>query len=172
MSNFILAPDADILGRIVDAHWNYSTHGNSSGVEFRDIHQHDACNHTLSGTVDVDGTLYGFIIESGNNWGTVVHEWGLADDIGTYQPPPPPEPFTFVPADPNLPITRPGMFQVYLEWRKEEWFKAKEREYRYDRHFQPGGFVEKHYREWAAKKGMTIGLLSDFIAEGATPSNS
>jgi hypothetical protein len=59
----------------------------------------------------------------------------------------------------------PQMFQVYLMWRKQPWFIEKERGYNYDRHFQPGGMVEDHYREWAATRGMKVGYISDLPPE-------
>lgn len=150
-------PDNDTLDRIVDAFCNRG----GKGVQFRDIYEHDVCNHTLSGTIEVQGQAYGFIIENGNWNGTVVRKWGEPDDVGIYDPPPPSEPFTFIPTDLCLHLDRPEMFKLYAWWRKQSWFIKKERDYAYDRYFQPGGFVENHYRDWAAKKGLKIGLLSD-----------
>lgn len=149
-------PTDNALERICDAHWNKS----GEGVKFLDIHQHNACNHTLSGTIDVDGVVYGFIIESGDRNGTVVRAWGDPEDVGTYDPGPPPELRTFIPRDPKMHDVNSTNFQLYLLWRKEQWFKEKERAYNYDRHFQPGRLIEGHYRGWAEKKGMTTGYLS------------
>lgn len=154
MSTILTEPTDEALERICDAHWN----SGGEGVKFRDIHQHNACNHTLSGTIEIDGTEYGFIIQNGDWNGTVVDKWGLADDVGTYKPEPPTL-FTFVPMDDTLRTSKPHMWQVYLAWRKEKWFQDKERAYNYDRHFQPGGAIENHYREWAAKKGMKPGIF-------------
>ena len=151
-----LEPSEESLTRICEAHWYKS----GSGVKFIDIHQHDACNHTLSGTIDVGGVEYGFIIDNGNWAGTVVRAWGDPEDVGVYDPGPPPEMATFVPVDDSLSETSPGLFNVYLAWRKESWFVEKERGYNYDRHFAPGGKTESYYRDWAAKKGMKIGYLS------------
>jgi hypothetical protein len=152
-------PTDDALERICDAHWNG---GKGEGIRFLDIYQHNACNHTLSGTIDIDGVEYGFIIDNGNNNGTDVREWGLADDIGTYTPPEPGEPVTFVPVN----LLSPALLKVYHLWRKESWFKEKESGLRYDQHFAPGGATNKYYSEWAAKKGMRIGYLSDVQKEG------
>ncbi len=164
MTTPLAEPTDDLLQRISDAQWNG---GKGAGITFRDIHQLDVCNHVLSGTILApDGLTYGFIIEMGNWVGCEVREWGLEEDVGTYTPPPPPEPFTFVPTNPMLWEDLPEMFKVYLWWRKQSWFKDKERAYAYDRHFQPGGYVENHYRDWAAKKGMVIGLLSS-LPQGA-----
>lgn len=153
-------PSDEVLERIADAHWNQK-HAASYGVKFFDIYQHNACNHTLSGNIDVDGKEYGFIIESGDRNGTVVHAWGDPEDVGVFEHPKPEEPLTFVPKDRMLAFNNPNMFNVYLSWREEGWFKEKERNYAYDRHFQPGGKIEKYYREWAATKSMEVGLFSD-----------
>lgn len=118
-------------------------------------HRHDACNYTHSGTVTIEGVEYGFVIDNGNWNGTVVREWGLAEDVGAYQPPEPTI-YTFIPTSGTLKEDAPGLWGVYLMWRKEAWFKDKERGYNYDRHFHPGGKTENHYRDWAAKKGMKI----------------
>lgn len=65
-------PTNDHLERIADAQWG----GSGDGIHFSDIYQHNACNHTLSGTI-VDGDeTYGFTIESGDWNGTVVLGWG------------------------------------------------------------------------------------------------
>jgi hypothetical protein len=160
-SAFLAEPTDEALERICDAHWN----GGGDGVRFLDIHQHDACNHTLSGVIEIDGVEHGFIIENGNRNGTEVRAWGDPEDVGTYTPPPPPEPLTFIPKDDALFATRPQMFAVYVYWRKQPWFAEKERAYAYDRHFQPGGFVENHYREWADKRGLKVGLLSSLPSD-------
>jgi hypothetical protein len=158
----LTAPTDDLLERIADAQWNRG----GEGITFRDIHQMNACNHVLSGTIEDKGVVYGFVIEMGDLVGTEVREWGLAEDVGVYTPPPPPEPATFIPRERMLWADRPEMFKVYLWWRKQPWFAEKERAYAYDRHFQPGGLVESHYRDWAAQKGMVIGLLSE-LPQGA-----
>ena len=151
-------PTEEMLERICDAHWNG---GKGEGVTFRDIYQHNACNHTLSVTIEENGTVYGFVIDNGDWNGTVVVSWGLEDDVASYKHPEPGEQLTFVQINPCLRTERPEMWQVYLWWRDQSWFKEKNRNYLYDRHFQPGVQIEKHYREWAAQKRMTIGLLSN-----------
>lgn len=164
-------PTEEILTRICEAHWNGCK---GEGIHFSDVYQHDAINHTLSGTIEADGVSYGFIIRNGNWNGTEVLEWGLEDDVGSYQHPEPPEPITFVPNDPHLFARSPEMFKVYGMWRKEKWFTEKVGGYNYDRHFAPGGKTETYYREWAAKRGMKPGYLINFSKEelaaiGATP---
>lgn len=140
-----------LLERICDAHWN---HG-GDGVTFRDIHQHNACNHTLSGSIEHEGETLHFIIDDGDWGGTVVREFGTVDDVGVYEPPKP-QRYMFVPADDNLATKRPEMWKMYLWWTKQPWFTEQLGKYHYDRHFQPGCAIEDHYRKWAAERGLKI----------------
>lgn len=151
-------PTEEVLERICDAQWN----GSGPGIVLLDVYKFNACNHVLSGTIEVNDETYGFIIENGDWNGTVVKAWGDPEDVGTYQHPEPPEPLTFIPNDRTLCISRPAIFEIYLGWRKENWFTEKQSAYNYDRHFQPGGCTEKYYREWAKKKGMIIGSMDQF----------
>ena len=148
---FGTAAAVEVMERIADAMWNRE----GKGIHFSDIHQINACNHVASGCIEHEGESFGFIIESGDRNGTVIHDWGPEDDVGVYQPEPPTQ-YTFVPTDSFLKERRPEMYKVYLYWREQEWFKEKERGYNYDRHFAPGCATEKYYRDWAATKGMQI----------------
>ncbi len=154
-------PDEDTLQRVCEAFYERRTAGPiKDGIEILDVYQHDAINFTFTGTVEVEGQTYGYIIDDGNWNGTVVRAWGDHEDVGYYEHPDPPEPWTFIPNNNSLQIERPGMFKVYLEWRKQPWFTDKERGYNYDRFFAPGGKTESYYRDWAATKGMRIGKFS------------
>lgn len=150
------AAGVQVMERIADALWNRE----GEGISFLDIHQHNACNHTVSGTIEHAGESFGFIIESGDIHGTVIHEWGEPEDVGVFKPAPPTL-YTFVPTDPGLELRRPEMWKVYLAWRETPWFKEKERGYNYDRHFQPGSVTEKHYRDWAATKGLMPAIVEE-----------
>lgn len=158
-------PTEEALERIANAQWTLGNDGGThDGVTMLSVYQHNACNHTLSGTVEVDGQTYGFIIDSGDWNGTVVQAWGDPEDVGVAPEPEPPEPRAFVPRDDDLAWKRPGMFGVYMAWRKETWLKDLERSYNYDRHFAPGGKTESYYREKAAKRGLKTGYLSDLTS--------
>lgn len=140
-----------ICERIGDALWNHQR-GTRDGLTIRDVHQHDACNHTISGAIefDLDGELVyrEFIFRSGNMGGDDMIEWG--EDVGMYEPPEP-DPMVFGPgpgADYRL------IAQVYPLWRKEKWLQDLESGYNYDRHFAPGGKTESHYRQKAAQRGL------------------
>ena len=141
------------LQELCDMEWNRDK--KSPRIQISSTHQHDACNYTHSGTVTIDGAEYGFVIDNGNWNGTVVREWGAADDITAYEPPAPTV-YTFVPIDDAMKDDRPAMWGVYLAWRKEGWFRDKERGYNYDRHFAPGGKTETYYQTWARGRGMKI----------------
>ena len=159
MDEYKGAPES-CLERIAEAAWDHDCRSGKvtlDGVRIADVHQINSANHVYSGTIEHDGKSFGFIVEMGDQRGCFVIEWGNADDVGRYEPPPPVV-MTFVPRDPLLKEKRPELFAVYEAWTRTEWFKEKERSYNYDRHFQPGGYVEKHYRDWAASKGMTVAV--------------
>lgn len=159
-------PTCEVLDRIANAQWSLGSNGGLvDGVTLLDIQQHNACNHTLSGVIEVDGESYGFIIDSGDWNGTVVRAWGDPDDVGVAPEPEQSEPITFVPRSAALSITSPAMWRVYLAWRKEPWFREMERSYNYDRHFHPGSKTERHYREKAGRRGLVPGYLSDLSDE-------
>ena len=148
-------PSFEILESITEAGWAGK---DSFGVRLSDVYQINACNHVYSGTITHEGTEYGFVVESGDRNGTMVREWGLSENVGTYEPKPV-EPLTFIPK--NWATLSPAMKGVYKVWRKEIWFVEMEKSYNYDRHFQPGCVIESHYKSLAAKKGLEVGHLSD-----------
>lgn len=152
MTDLLTEPNEDALTRICEAHWNRR---GGDGVTFFDIHQHDACNHTLRGHIEIDGHTYGFLIDNGNWDGTVVREWVTdTEDLGGYEPPRPTL-YTYVPQKARADMFA-GMLGVYKYWTEQAWFKEKVQAYNYDRHFAPGGKTEKYYADWAATKGMRI----------------
>ncbi len=52
------------------------------------------------------------------------------------------------------------LVQVYARFVRRKDIIEKLGEYAYDRHFQPGGKVEGHYREWAERMHGTLGHFS------------
>lgn len=168
-----IAVASDTLQRVCEAAYTergYKKH-DCPGVTIGSIHGHDAINMTFTGTVLMpDGIEYGFIIEDGNWNGTVVQEWGLAEHVGTYEPPKP-NPYRLFPRHAaTLRVERPALWAVYLAWRRETWFTDLERGYNYDRHFSPGVVTDGHYTgpsSVATKRGLIWKLESDvedFIA--------
>lgn len=152
----------DWLERICDAFCQVCAkgHGEAHGVRIRDIHQHNACNHTISGSFVHEREELYFIIDNGDWGGTVVKQFGTIDEVGVYEPPKPTR-RTFVPADPLLEVLRPELYRVYLAWKKQPWFVEQVGKMNYDFHFAPGEVTRKHYTEWAAKRGLAIGFEDD-----------
>jgi hypothetical protein len=155
-------PKADeISERISDAFCSLrAQRGTRGDVTLLDVHQEDAVNHVLTGTVDIDGQTYGFICEIGNWAGFRMMEWGDHEDIGYYKPPVV-EPVTLIPDWMAWSEESYGFrVQVYARFLRRQDVIDKLGAYAYDRHFQPGGKVEGYYREWAAKMGGTLGHFS------------
>lgn len=147
----------EVLERITDA--GCGVHG--EGVVISDVYRHNACNHTYTGHIEYAGETFHFIIHSGDWNGTDVEEFGTIDEVGVYDPPKPTL-YTFVPRNPLLKFEKPAMWDVYLHWRKQEWFQDKVRGYNYDRHFAPGLKTERYYQEFAQSKGLVIASTEEF----------
>jgi len=145
------------LERITSMLWNDERI--RENIQIIDVHQINAVNHVVSGELTYQNESFGFIIESGDIVGMEIIAWGSPDEVGCYEPPPPTH-YTFVPED-NLKITSPALFAVYLEWRKQKWFKEKEQGYNYDKHFAPGLKTEQYYRDWAKTKSMRIATSTE-----------
>lgn len=147
----------DLSSSILDTICELKECQSRDNVHLTDVHRHDAINHVLSGTVDVGNEVYGFVVESGNNRGTVVLQWGLEDDIQPYVPDAPVS-YTFTVK--NIELKNPEQKAVILNkyniLKETPDFKEKVRAYNYDRHFAPGVVTDKHYTEWADKHGLVI----------------
>lgn len=155
-------PKADEIGeRISDAFCCLrAQRGTNGNVTLFDVHQHDAINHVLTGTIDVDGQVWGFICEIGNWNGFRMMEWGDHEDVGYYKPPVV-EPFILLPNWVGWPEESYRFnVQVYARFLRRTDIVEKIGSYNYDRHFQPGGYIEGRYREWAKKVGGHLGLFS------------
>ncbi len=155
-------PKADeICERISDAFYTLrAQRGTNGNVILLDVHQEDAVNHVLTGTIEVDGQTYGFICEIGNWAGFRMMEWGDHEDIGYYKPPVV-EPFTLLPNWWEWEEKSYGFrVQIYARFVRRKDIVDKINCYNYDRHFQPGSKVEDYYREWAEKMGGRLGHFS------------
>lgn len=144
-----------ILEEIADATWKGQ---NTDTVRITETHRYDACNATHEGEIEFQGKRYGFVLESGNNRGDVMHQWSSegVENVCIGEQPRPTQ-FTFVPKT----GCTPAMARVWVFWTTEKWFEDKVRGYNYDRHFAPGHATESHYRAFAESKGMTIGTEED-----------
>ncbi len=165
-SALLKEPTESELERIFDA-FNYECDSCTEtmeefvkGVQIIGIYKHNACNYTIIGEIDVNGILYGFTIENGDWNGTAIRFWGNPEDRPTYIPLEPVR-WSFVPINSFLKTENSQKYEIYLNWRKQEWFKEMERNYNYDRFFQPGYKVEKYYSDWATSKGMKTGVFEE-----------
>jgi hypothetical protein len=133
-------------------------------VRFIDIHEHNACNHTMTGIVVVDGVDYGFVMESGDWNGTVVKEYAPAEEcsqVYTYEPPQPTR-FKLVPKNyDELKAFHPKKLAIAMKWIQQPHIQQKLKDYHYDRHFQPGLQIENHYKDWAKSLKMEFVVDND-----------
>lgn len=113
----------------------------------------NASNHILSGSIYLDDDEWCYSVESGDNNGTVIHEWCREEDYQQYDVPPPVQAI-LVPQDDFLKQERPEMYKVYLAWKKLDWFTEMQRSYNYDRMFAPGLKTEGYWKAKAAEKGL------------------
>lgn len=156
----------DTLERICNAHYN---DGRGEGVTFYDRYQHDVCNYTLSGAIEVGDAVYEFIVNDGNWGGTEVREWGA--EVATYVPPPARIP-TFIPRATNVGVV--GR-EAYKAWMTQQWFKdAVEQLHRaaYDQHFQPGCQRSPDMQraiDGATSRGLMVGDVTDIPAWAKEP---
>ena len=154
----------DICERITEALIGHYQDYEVDGVRVSDVHQHDACNHTVSGQIDVEigGEVccFGFVAQSGNWAGFEMQEWGDVDDVGTYEPPAP---------DPLVAIPEFGAHKgIWSRWdhmRRQPWYQEMVRGFNYDRHFAPGGKTAQHYAAEARKHGLRWCSQSSVAAE-------
>lgn len=151
----------EISERISDAFCRLSAQrGTDGGVTLLDVHQHNAVNHTLTGTIEVDGQTFGFICDIGDWAGFRMVEWGNHEDIGYYKPPEI-EPITLLPKWYEWDEKSYGFrVQSYARFLRRKDVIDKLAAYHYDRHFQPGGYVEDYYRTWATQIGGELGYFS------------
>jgi len=154
-------PTDDAMDRIYNMNWHRET--SKDGVVILDLQKHDAINVTVSGTVEIDGLVHGFIIDDGDRGGTEIRAFGDPDVVGVAEEPERPEPATFVPVKNNLYLY--PKFAVYLHWRQESEFNDKIRGLAYDSYFAPGLVTDNHYQDYAARRSMKIGYLSNFPPE-------
>ncbi|MBF0185365.1 MAG: hypothetical protein HQM06_13420 [Magnetococcales bacterium] len=131
------------------------------GIDIDEIGIIDACNHVISGTIDSRGSVFAFVVEFGNASGTVVRKWGKPEDVKTHDIVERNEPYTLLPIDTSLHLTRPLMFHVYLEWRKQSWFEEFVKGYNYDTFFSPGNVTRNYWCNKAKEKGLRFAKLSE-----------
>lgn len=131
---------------------------------FSDVNQINACNYRFMAFYDApNGEEWCVTCADGDFGGSEVLEFSkdVLLELEEHRP-------TIYSFKPTKWLPQ-GMFGVYLAWRKEPWFQEMERSYNYDRFFAPGGKTETHYRDKAAKRGLTIATVEDcnaYVARG------
>ena len=150
----------EVMERIADAMW---TRKGDDRLRINNFHTLNACNHVADGDIEHGEEWFSFSVESGDRNGTVIHGWGDLDDVAAYDPPKPTI-YDLMPCNRALEIERPGMFGVYLAWRKEKWFQDLVRSYNYDRHFAPGCKTEKCWPGKAADRGLVYATSGEVTA--------
>lgn len=147
----------DVMLMVAEAASGWNDH---DCITILDRDRMDAINVRASGILDFEGREYWFIVRDGNWDGTVLEGW---EDAGVQ---------TFEPHEPIRWALQPrrdligdaiahgkGPF-LLLKWdailKNHSEVAAIPGKYAYDRHFQPGGFVEKHWKDAAAKHQFEI----------------
>jgi len=141
----------DVLTRILEKVYYQRT---DADICINEVHKHDALNCTISGTILYNDIEYGFIISDGNNNGTDIIEWGLADDVGYYEPEAPIE-LILAPFDyPNTIVNDPAKFARYLKLRDDPEIKKILFSYQYDKYFAPSASITKYWTDKAKEKNL------------------
>lgn len=132
--------------------------GNERRVQILDIFWSNRLNSSGKAVFnDENGEeIVTFCFRNGDWGGTEIFD---VDAIEKYQEPKPVR-RTFVP---DIGKTNDPEFanRVYSSWKETEWFKQKVKDMNYDLYFEPTEKTKKHYRDWAASKGMRIEIVED-----------
>ena len=133
-----------------------SDEGQDGAVYIADCQMINACNHLASGSFWWGGVEYSFLVENGNWNGFVFRE--LSDtapipDVTIQRT-------RWAIAPLNVDVATPQQARTLLATWKIFEGRADIKEmlgsYNYDRTWQPGGLIEGHYRDKAAKIGARI----------------
>lgn len=126
-------------------------------VTILDRDRHDAINVTAHGIVVVEGVEHRFIVDDGNWNGTVLRDWD-GDEVFEYHKP------TVYALQPEARLIDEAIMSgkgpfLLMKWDamlRHADIASIPGNYAYDRRFQPGGFIEGHYRKAAAKHRLVI----------------
>jgi hypothetical protein len=153
----------DVLTMICEA-LHDERHGHSAVTILERDHL-DAINVRGSGYVEIGDVEYSFIAESGNNMGFVLEDWDGDKQFKPHQP-------TKWVLAPLQHLVGDAVMAGRGDFLLAKWDALASRpdvakipnDYAYDKHFQPGGKIEGHYRDKAAKLGFQI-VSDDYAAE-------
>lgn len=135
----------------------------AQGDDHADVHildrdRIDAINARAHGIVTIDGEEYSFQLEDGNWNGTVLLDWEGGREFVHHVP-------TRWALQPDYALVNDAIANQRGPFLLFKWdamlnnhpaIAAIPGKYSYDRMMQPGGFIEKHYRDAAAKHRFVI----------------
>ena len=130
--------------------------GTDGHVYLSDCQMIDACNYRASGSFWWGDIEYSFLVDNGNRNGFVFRE--LSDTAPIPNVEVHRTRWAIAPLNTNVRTPQQARF-LLAKWKGfEERADVKEmvRDYSYDRTWQPGGLIESHYRDKAAKIGARI----------------
>ena len=144
----------DAMQMMAEATGGYGSH---ESVTILDRDQLDAINFRASGIIRIEGEEYTFQMEDGNRNGTDLLAWQSDRQFEYHQP-------TRWAVQPRRDIIYRHISEGKGPFLLAKWGAVAKnrdmadliRKYSYDRFFQPGGLVERHYRELADKHGFEI----------------
>lgn len=117
-------------------------------VHFLEHYMIDRLNYVHQGIFERGCVEYVFELIQGNMDGMSIK---FGENLSLDKPKPPAL-LIFVPRHPNCPTAK----QVFPVWQKQDWFLEKQKSMNYDMMFDPVNRTRTHYRDWAAKRGLTI----------------
>jgi hypothetical protein len=152
----------DVMLMIAEAASGWGEH---DCITILDRDRIDAINVRANGILDFEGREFCFIVRDGNWDGTVLEAW---EETGVQE---------FEYHKPTQYALQPKRHLIsdaiaagkgpFLLWKWETMLNNKKElaeipgKYAYDRHFQPGGFVERHWKDAAAKHHFEIVTQED-----------
>lgn len=131
--------------------------GDDGAVYIADVQMVDACNHVAVGSFWIGGTEYSFEVDNGNNAGFVFRKLSADTPIPNIEIHR--TEWDVEPAEFPLIETKEQAERFLWKWgltRKNADVRKMTGSYAYDRMFQPGGQIESHYRDKAAKFGLRL----------------
>lgn len=154
----------DICEEIAEMLWDRARvssleEGEDGYVWVADIQDLNVCNQAITGTFWIDGTEYSFEAECGDWNGWVWRSISADAPVPTIE-----IHHTKWALEPNNELVGDALMKGEGKFLIAKWDALISREpcksipgsYSYDRHFQPGGSVETHWKDKAAKYGFVL----------------
>jgi hypothetical protein len=117
-------------------------------IKITEKHNHDVINSVGRAEIIINGEPLYVEWEDGNMNGSQIIDYSFEGLTA---------PKRYVTAYKFVPVVRTELaLKIYEYWKKENWFKEKERSMNYDFHFAPGEKTQTYYKNFAAQKGLRI----------------